>query len=72
MKVDPEVARAVEATGKALAGMGHTVEPASGRHGRAATLRRRIDLFFFGFDSRLDGYAKRTRHRSSGRTRWSR
>ena len=29
MKVDPEVARAVEATGKALAGMGHAVERAS-------------------------------------------
>ena len=33
VKVDPEVAAAVEAAGKALAAMGHTVER-RGRHGR--------------------------------------
>ena len=60
VKVDPEVAKAVEAAGKALAAMGHTVEPASAdmggvrRHSKAME-----DLFFFAFDSRLDGYAKR-------------
>ena len=50
MKVDPEVARAVEAAGKTLAGMGHSVERASadmggrddaGRHLRHLLLRLR-------------------------------
>jgi amidase len=63
MKVDPEVARAVEATGKALAGMGHTVEQASVDMGGIATLAATTDLFFFGFDLRLDGYAKRSGHK---------
>jgi amidase len=60
VKVDPEVAAAVQATGKALAGMGHTVELASADMGGAETLQATTDLFFFGFDSRLDSYAKRT------------
>jgi amidase len=63
IKVDPEVARAVEATGKALADMGHTVEIAKVEVDGEAMLRAAVDLFFFGFDSRLDGYARR-----SGRT----
>jgi amidase len=58
--VDPEVARAVEAAGKALAGMGHTVERASADMGGRDSLAATFDIFFFGFDSRLDGYAKRT------------
>jgi amidase len=58
--VDPEVARAVEAAGKALAGMGHTVEHASADMGGRDSLAATFDIFFFGFDSRLDGYAKRT------------
>jgi amidase len=63
MKVDPEVAAAVEATGKALAGMGHMVERASVDMGGLETLAATTDLFFFGFDSRLDGYAKRSGHK---------
>ena len=59
VKVDPEVAKAVEAAGKALADMGHTVEPAHADMGGEATLKAMEDLFFFAFDSRLDGYAKR-------------
>ena len=60
VKVDPEVAKAVEAAGKALAAMGHTVEPAQRRHGRRGNAARPWnDLFFFAFDSRLDGYARR-------------
>jgi len=58
-KVDPEVARAVEATGKALAAMGHAVEVAHADMGGPATLNAMNDLFFFGFDARLDGYARR-------------
>jgi amidase len=57
--VDPEVAAAVEATGKILASMGHTVEYARADMGGEAVLRATTDLFFFGFDSRLEGYARR-------------
>ena len=39
VKVDPEVAAAVEATGKTLAGMGHTVEPARADIGGLDALR---------------------------------
>ena len=63
MKVDPEVARAVEATGKTLAGMGHTVERASADMGGRDALAAAFDIFFFGFDVRLDGYAKRSGHK---------
>ena len=60
VKVDPEVAAAVEAAGKALAGMGHTVERARADMGGAEVLSATTDVFFFGFDARLDGYAKRS------------
>jgi amidase len=63
VKVDPEVARAVEATAKALADMGHTVETAHVEVDGAAMVRATTDIFFFGFDLRLDGYAKRSGHR---------
>ena len=59
VKVDPEVAKAVEATGKMLAGMGHHVEMAQADMGGVETLASMNDLFFFGFDARLDGYARR-------------
>src|SRR2546425_278484 len=62
VKVDAEIARAVEETGKTLAGMGHSVEMARADMGGAETLNATRDLFFFGFDSRLDGYAKRSGH----------
>jgi amidase len=60
VQVDPEVARAVEATGKALAEMGHSVERASVDIGGGEVLRATTDLFFFAFDVRLDGYAQRS------------
>jgi amidase len=59
VKVDPEVARAVEAAGKSLQAMGHTVEQATADMGGMETLRNLADVFFFAFDARLDGYAKR-------------
>src|ERR1043166_769325 len=61
--VDPEVARAVESVGQALAGMGHAVERPKLEMGGAAVLKATTDFFFFGFDSRLDGYAKRSGHK---------
>lgn len=60
VKPDAEVAKAVEDTGKALAGMGHHVERADADMGGIDTLRAMFDLFFFAFDARLDGYGKRT------------
>jgi amidase len=63
IEVDPEVARAVEATGKVLADMGHTVEIAKVEIDGEAMVRATTDIFFFGFDSRLDGYARRSGHK---------
>lgn len=61
--VDPDVARAVEAAGRALADMGHIVETAKVEIDGEAMIRATTDIFFFGFDSRLDGYAKRSGHK---------
>jgi amidase len=57
--VDREVRAAVEATGKTLAEMGHAVEPARAEMGGMDTLRALQDVFFFAFDARLEGYARR-------------
>ncbi len=59
VKVDPEVRLAVETAGKTLADMGHAVEPAHADMGGDGTLKAMEDLFFFAFDSRLEGYARR-------------
>jgi amidase len=53
----------VQATGKALADMGHTVEVAKVEIDGEAMVRATTDIFFFGFDSRLDGYARRSGHK---------
>jgi amidase len=63
IEVDPEVARAVEAAGKTLADMGHAVETAKVEVDGNAMVRATTDIFFFGFDSRLDGYARRSGHK---------
>jgi amidase len=63
IKVDPEVASAVKATANALADMGHTVEMAKVDVDGAAMVRATTDIFFFGFDSRLDSYASRSGHK---------
>jgi amidase len=63
IEVDPEVARAVEAAGKALADMGCAVEMAKVEVDGEAMVRATTDIFFFGFDSRLDGYARRSGHK---------
>ena len=63
IKVDPEVANAVEAAGKVLAGLGHSVEQAKADMGGRDTLAAAFDIFFFGFDVRLDGYARRSGHK---------
>ena len=64
MKVDPEVARAVEATAQDARRHGpHASSAASVDMGGARRCAPPSDIFFFGFDSRLDGYAKRSGHK---------
>jgi amidase len=58
--VDPEVAKAVEATERTLAEMGHIVESASADMGGPETFQQWNDVVFFAFDARLDGFAKRS------------
>mgnify|MGYP001229769981 CR=1 FL=1 len=58
--VDAEVAAAVAATAHMLAGMGHEVAEAAPDYDGAAAMHSLIDFWFFGYDVRLDGYAKRT------------
>ena len=60
VKIDPEVKAAVEATGRQLASMGHSVEVITAEIGGIETLRSINELFFFAFDARLDGYGRRT------------
>lgn len=59
---DTEVAAAVERTAISLARMGHHVDEAGPRCDGLAAMRAMIDVWFFGFDLRLDGYSKRTGH----------
>jgi amidase len=57
-----EVARAVERTATLLAEMGHQVSEESPEFDGLAAMRAMTDVWFFGFDLRLDGYAKRSGH----------
>jgi amidase len=59
VKVDSEVSKAVKATGRMLESLGHDVETTKVEIGGLATLQAMNTLFFFGFDSRLDAYAKK-------------
>lgn len=58
--VDAEVGAAVESTAKQLASMGHHVEEGSFPFDIDALNSRFLDVWFFGFDLRLEGFAKRT------------
>jgi amidase len=60
---DPEVAAAVKQTGEKLASLGHHVELASASTGGIDLSPVTRDLFFFDFDNRLDGYARRSGHK---------
>ena len=59
VEVDPEVAEAVAATAKMLGEMGHEVVEADPDFDGAA-VRRFCDVWFFGFQQRLEAYAQRT------------
>jgi amidase len=60
--VDPEVAQAVERTATELAGMGHHVVEESPEFDGLQAMRHMTDVWFFGFDQRLEGYANRSGH----------
>jgi amidase len=57
-----EVARAVESVATLLAEMGHQVSEESPEFDGLAAMRAMTDVWFFGFDLRLDSYAKRSGH----------
>ncbi len=65
---DPEVAQAVRNTARALAHMGHHVEEDNPAGDGLAAMRHMLDIWFFGFDLRLAGYAKRSGHKISSDT----
>ena len=62
VEVDPEVARAVERTALVLEEMGHRVVEESPEFEGLQTMRFMSDVWFFGFDLRLEGYSKRSGH----------
>jgi amidase len=58
---DPEVASAVQATAKLLSELGHEVFEESPRlDGGIETMRGMADVWFFGFDLRLEGFSQRS------------
>src|SRR5438132_5889115 len=59
IETDKEVAQAVERTAETLAQMGHEVSEDSPEFD-PSTMRSMADVWFFGFDLRLEGYSKRS------------
>jgi len=62
MKTDADVASAVANVARVLADMGHDVSEESPQFDGLNVMRSMMDLWFFGFDLRLAGYAKRSGH----------
>jgi len=62
LDVDSEVARAVERTAKVLSQMGHNVEEESPEMDGLESIRGMADVWFFGFNLRLEGFSKRSGH----------
>jgi amidase len=60
MKTDEGVAAAVAGVADVLAGMAHEVSEESPEFGGLDAMRRMMDVWFFGFDARIEGYAKQT------------
>jgi len=60
--VDSEVAEAVERVATVLADMGHQVSEESPDFDGLDAMRSMTDVWFFGFDLRLEGYAQRSGH----------
>lgn len=62
VQTDPEVAAAIRHTARQLEAMGHVVEEFTPQVDGLAAMRSMMDLWFFGFDGRLDGYSRRSGH----------
>jgi len=60
VETDREVANAVARVARALSDAGHHVSEESPEFDGVTAMRSMIDVWFFGFDLRLEGYAKRT------------
>ena len=60
MQTDPGVAGAVADVARVLADMGHEVSEETPQFGGLDAMRSMMDVWFFGFDLRLAGYAKRS------------
>src|SRR4029078_2052661 len=60
LDVDAEVVNAVERTARVLTQMGHTVEQESPEMDGIESIRSMADVWFFGFDLRLEGFSKRS------------
>ncbi|MEZ5924197.1 MAG: amidase [Hyphomicrobiaceae bacterium] len=57
--VDPEIVAAVEGTAKVLSGLGHTVTEAAPPIDLPTLDRHLMASWFYAFDRRLDGYARK-------------
>jgi len=68
MEVDADVRSAVAQVARVLADMGHDVAEESPQLGGLDAMRNMMDVWFFGFDLRLAGYAKRTERAISRET----
>jgi amidase len=62
MKTDADVAGAVANVARVLADMGHDVSEENPQFEGLNAMRSMMDVWFFGFDLRLAGYAKRSGH----------
>jgi amidase len=62
IEVDPEVAHAVTQTALLLSEMGHQVAEAGPTCDAMQAMRHMTDVWFFGFDLRLENYSKRSGH----------
>jgi amidase len=65
MKTDPDVASAIANVARVLADMRHDVLEESPQFVALDAMRNMMDVWFFGFDLRLAGYAKQTKREIS-------
>jgi len=62
VETDAEVAHAVRATATLLEEMGHHLSEAAPVFDGGAAMRAMVDVWFFGFDLRVEGYSARSGH----------
>ncbi|HSF93585.1 MAG TPA: amidase [Thermohalobaculum sp.] len=60
--VEPEVAAAVRDTARVLEGMGHEIVEIEPEFDGLRSVRKFCDIWFFGFDQRLESYSRATGH----------